>query len=170
MIYLRALPYSSPSNRGEYGVENINRQINFALTGREKALYHGQPIMIRSNDYNLSLFNGDRGVVFNFGGEFYAVFRDGTDDYRYIHAGKLGSFDTSYCQTIHKSQGSEFNEILIVMPEGSERLLTREIIYTGITRAKQKVILLSSDEIFCSAVERVVVRHSGIREYLVDTV
>ncbi len=157
-----------PSRKGTYGVENINNQINFAITGREKSIYHGQPIMIRTNDYNLSLFNGDRGIIFNFGGEFYAVFREGTDKYRYIHAGKLSSFDTAYVQTIHKSQGSEFGEVMIIVPDGAERLLTREIIYTGLTRAKEKVTLLSSDQIFCKAVLRDVERHSGIKTFLLS--
>ncbi len=155
-----------PTRRGEYGVERINNRINQLISGKEQTIYHGQPLMIRINDYNLSLFNGDRGVILNFGGEYYAVFRDGPDDFRFIPAGKLNSFETAYAQTIHKSQGSEFREIMVLIPEGSERLLTREIVYTGITRAKEKLTLLSTDSLFTEAVTRVVVRHSGIREYL----
>lgn len=155
-----------PTRRGEYGVERINNRINQLLTGREQALYHGQPIMIRVNDYNLSLFNGDRGVILNFGGEFYSVFRDGPDSFRYIPAGKLNAYETSYAQTIHKSQGSEFLEVMVLIPEGSERLLTREIVYTGITRAKEKLTVFSSDQLLTEAVSRQVIRHSGIREYL----
>jgi exodeoxyribonuclease V alpha subunit len=157
-----------PTRRGPYGVERINNAINQIISGRGTAIYHGQPIMIRTNDYNLSLFNGDRGVFLNFNGEYYAVFRDGPDKFRYIPAGKLNSYETAYAQTIHKSQGSEFNEILVLIPEGSERLLTREIVYTGITRAREKLTLLSSDQIFIDAVSRKVIRHSGIREYLGD--
>jgi len=157
-----------PTRRGPYGVERINSAINQIIAGRGKAIYHGQPIMIGTNDYNLSLFNGDRGIFLNFNSEYYAVFRDGPDKFRFIPAGKLSSYETAYAQTIHKSQGSEFNEILVLIPEGSERLLTREIVYTGITRAKEKLTLLSSDQIFIEAVSRKVVRHSGIREYLGD--
>jgi len=155
-----------PTRRGEYGVERINNRINQLISGKEQTLYHGQPLMIRINDYNLSLFNGDRGVILNFGGEFYAVFRDGPDEFRFIPAGKLNSFETAYAQTIHKSQGSEFREVMVLIPEGSERLLTREIVYTGITRAKGKLTILSTDSLFTEAVSRVVVRHSGIRDYL----
>ncbi|MCP4296266.1 MAG: AAA family ATPase [Proteobacteria bacterium] len=155
-----------PSRKGLYGVENINRLINTKICGKDKLLYHGQPIMIRANDYNLSLFNGDRGVILNFGGDFYALFRDGHRSFRYIPAGKLSGYDTAYAQTIHKSQGSEFSDVMILIPEGAERLLTREIIYTGITRAKNKFILLSPEKRFCDAVSRGIVRHSGIREYL----
>ena len=157
-----------PTRRGELGIERINNRINQLISGRELSLYHGQPIMIRINDYNLSLFNGDRGVILSFAGEFYAVFREGLDSFRFIPAGKLNSFETAYAQTIHKSQGSEFQEVMVLIPEGSERLLTREIVYTGITRAKDKLTLLSTDELFKEAVSRVVVRHSGIREYLGD--
>lgn len=155
-----------PSRRGNYGVERINLLINQAVSGRDQILYHGQPIMIRINDYNLNLFNGDRGVFLNFGGEYYAVFRDGPDNFRFIPAGKLNSYETAYVQTIHKSQGSEFGEVMVLIPEGSERLLTREIIYTGITRARNKLTLFSSDQIFLDAVSREVIRHSGIREFL----
>ena len=155
-----------PSKRGTYGVERINNAINMAISGREQSIYHGQPIMIRTNDYNLSLFNGDRGVFLNFGGEFFALFRNGPDRFRFIPAGKLSSYDTAFAQTIHKSQGSEFNEVLVLIPEGSERLLTREIVYTGITRAREKLTILSSDQVFSDAVSREVIRHSGIREFL----
>ena len=155
-----------PTRRGEYGVERINHRINQIVSGREQAMYHGQPIMIGINDYNLSLFNGDRGVILNFGGEYYAVFREGPEKFRFIPAGKLNSFETAYAQTIHKSQGSEFREVMVLIPEGSERLLTREIIYTGITRAKEKLTLLSTDQVFLNAVSREVIRHSGIREFM----
>jgi exodeoxyribonuclease V alpha subunit len=155
-----------PTRRGPYGVERINNAINQVLAGREQVIYHGQPILILINDYNLSLFNGDRGVIFNFGGENYALFREGPEKFRFIPAGKIKTYETAYAQTIHKSQGSEFKKVLVLIPEGSDRLLTREIIYTGITRAREKLALLSSDEIFIEAVSRKVVRHSGIREYL----
>ena len=155
-----------PSRKGNYGVERINNSINQLISGRDQAIYHGQPIMIRTNDYNLSLFNGDRGVFLNFGGDYYAVFKEGHESYRYIPAGKLNSYETAYAQTIHKSQGSEFREIFVLIPEGAERLLTREIVYTGITRAKLKLNLFSSDQIFKDAVSREVVRHSGIREFM----
>jgi len=156
-----------PSRKGNFGVERINNTINQVISGRDQSIYHGQPIMIRTNDYNLSLFNGDRGVFLNFGGDYYAVFKEGPDTYRYIPAGKLNSYETSYAQTIHKSQGSEFKEVLIIIPEGAQRLLTREIIYTGITRAKEKFTLLSSDNIFCDAVSREVIRNSGIKDFLI---
>jgi exodeoxyribonuclease V alpha subunit len=158
-----------PSRRGNYGVDKINSSINLAVSGRESALYHGQPIMIKTNDYNLNLFNGDRGLILNFGGEFYAVFREGPEKFRYIPAGKLNSYETAFAQTIHKSQGSEFGEVMVLIPEGSERLLTREIIYTGITRSRKKLTILSSDQIFLDAVSREVIRHSGIREFLGGT-
>lgn len=155
-----------PTRRGPYGVESLNRIINLKLSGRDQSLYHGQPVMILNNDYNLSLFNGDRGVIVREGGDYFALFRDGPTDFRKIPAGKLGSYETSYCQTVHKSQGSEFDSVLLLIPEGSDRLLTREIVYTGITRAKNHLTLLCSEDVLRDALSRVVVRHSGIREYL----
>jgi len=156
----------TPVRRGPFGVESLNRSISRTLNSRDRHFYHGQPLMILSNDYNLSLFNGDRGVIMRDGAEYYALFRDGAGSFRRIPAGKLNSWETAYCQTVHKSQGSEFENVLFLIPEGSERLLTREIVYTGITRAKKGLTLFSSGEVLAGALSRHVVRHSGIREYL----
>lgn len=155
-----------PTRKGMYGVESLNRAITNQLKGRDSNLYHGQPIMITSNDYSQNLFNGDRGVIMRDKNEYFAVFRDGPDSFRRIPAGKLGSRETAYCQTVHKSQGSEFDQVLFLIPEGSDRLLTREIVYTGITRAKDKLSLFCTRDILEKALSRRVVRQSGIREYL----
>jgi len=156
----------TPVRRGPFGVESLNRSISRKLKNRDRHFYHGQPIMILSNDYNLSLFNGDRGIIIRDGAEYFALFRDGTDSFRRIPAGKLNAWETAYCQTVHKSQGSEFDRVLFLVPEGSERLLTREIVYTGITRAKKELTLFCSADVLAGALSRHVVRHSGIREYL----
>lgn len=155
-----------PTRRGPRGVENINRIINQKIAGYDRSIYHGQPVMILSNDYNLSLFNGDRGIIIYRKGEYLAAFRNGPDNFRFIPAGKLGAYETSYCQTVHKSQGSEFERVLLLIPEGAERLLTREIVYTGITRARKHLTLMTTGELLRASLSRGVVRHSGIREYL----
>lgn len=155
-----------PTRKGPFGVESLNRAISGKLAGQERKFYHGQPIMILSNDYNLSLFNGDRGVIVREKGEFLALFRSGPNSFRTIPAGKINLWETAFCQTVHKSQGSEYDEVIFLIPEGSQRLLTREIVYTGITRARKKLKLYSSSDNLKSALSRKVVRHSGIREYL----
>ncbi|MBN2656978.1 MAG: exodeoxyribonuclease V subunit alpha [Spirochaetales bacterium] len=155
-----------PARKGMFGVESLNRAITGRLKGKQTNLYHGQPIMITSNDYSQNLFNGDRGVIVKEGLEYFAVFRDGPDSFRRIPAGKLGSRETAYCQTVHKSQGSEFDTVLLLLPEGSDRLLTREIVYTGITRARSRLSLFCTRPILEKALSRRVVRQSGIREYL----
>ena len=128
-----------PSRKGLAGVERLNREIRERLFSRS---LHGVPVMMTSNDYDLELFNGDRGVICVFAGEPH-VFFPGEEDYRHIPLTYLENWEYSWVQTIHKSQGSEFREVIVILPPGAERLLSREILYTALTRAREKVSLFS---------------------------
>lgn len=156
----------TPSRKGLYGTYSLNNQLRIQFSTDNREFYHGQPIMITRNDYINKLFNGDRGVVLEFNSSLYGFFED-RNDYKIVSITKLVDYETSYVGTVHKSQGSEFNKAMIIIPEGSERLLTREILYTALTRAKDKVILYSNEEEIRKAVSKKIVRHSGIREFLI---
>ena len=126
--------------------------------------------MITRNDYERELFNGDRGVILSFGGQFYAFFESpGTKPYRHYPVALLGEYQTAFALTIHKSQGSEYRHVNVIIPEGAERLLSREILYTGVTRAKDKVTLFSRKDLVRRSLSRGVRRHSGIREFISGT-
>ncbi len=151
-----------PSRKGLMGVERLNREIRDRLFSRS---LHGIPLMMTSNDYELDLYNGDRGILFLLAGEPHVFFADG-ENYRHIPLAYLEEWEYSWVQTIHKSQGSEFREVSVILPEGAERLLSREILYTALTRAKEKVSLYSSDETVKLCIGRGVYRSSRIKEVL----
>ncbi|MEA3232257.1 MAG: exodeoxyribonuclease V subunit alpha [Thermodesulfobacteriota bacterium] len=126
-------------------------------------LFSGALIMVTRNDYGKDLFNGDMGVVIgNTDGGFRAYFQRG-DEYHSFAVGQLPSWEPAFAITVHKSQGSEFDDILLVLPESPEnRLLTREILYTGVTRARKRVIIYGRRQSIKTAVSRKIARQSGL--------
>ena len=110
-------------------------------------------IIIGSNDYKRGVFNGDTGVVYREGGMLKAAFPgESSEDRKVFRHVDLPAHDTAYAMTIHKSQGSEFDTVLIRLPETPSRALTRELLYTGITRAKDRVIVVGRPEVVREAV------------------
>lgn len=155
----------TPSKKGLFGTYSLNNMVKKHFNPGYKPFYHGEPIMITRNDYINGLFNGDRGIVFSFTNGLYAFFRE-NDSFKIVSISKIIDYETAYVGTVHKSQGSEFDSVSIVIPEGSEKLLTREILYTALTRAKKHVTLYAMDDEIKTAVKRRIIRHSGIREFL----
>ncbi|OQY33944.1 MAG: hypothetical protein B6241_06415 [Spirochaetaceae bacterium 4572_59] len=157
----------APSRRGLFGINSLNRALSAHIAEGEGPVFHGQPIMITRNDYERDLFNGDRGVVLTFNGQSFAFFEDSCDKgFRFYPVSLLGEYQTAFALTIHKSQGSEYGHVTLIIPEGVERLLSREILYTGITRAREQVHLISRRELMERSLSRGVRRHSGIREFM----
>lgn len=161
----------SALRRGRYGVENLNRLIE-KLFNEQSSInlafrwYHRRPILITCNDYNLNLFNGDVGVIFRKDNEIKAFFRDENNGIRSFYPNRLPEHETVYAMTIHKSQGSEFEKVLLLLPDQDSPLLTRELIYTGITRAKQSVEVRGKEAIFRNAVRQRIQRNSGLKAAL----
>lgn len=156
----------TPTRKGLYGTSALNRGLNELLSPQNPEAYHGQAVMVTRNDYERNLFNGDRGVVLRFKDGLFACFEDSVDEYRLIPLPLLEDLETAYALTIHKSQGSEFKCVYVLIPEGSERLLSREILYTGITRAREGLILYGSQDTFELCLSRAVRRLSGIRDFM----
>ena len=160
--------------QGIYGVEGINSLIEIRLADEgiikpDKQWYHGRPVMVMINDYSLKLFNGDVGIALNdpeseIGLSVYFPSINGVP--RKYSPYRLPAHETVYAMTVHKSQGSEFERVLLVMPPFSNQILTREIIYTGLTRARTSVELWCTDEIFTAACEKRIERRSGLRQAL----
>ncbi|MEN8214775.1 MAG: exodeoxyribonuclease V subunit alpha [Pseudomonadota bacterium] len=157
--------------RGPYGVEAINRKIENEY--RRKGLirgysrwYHGRPIMITRNDYRLQLFNGDIGIILRSGYELQAFFPDQAEQVRTFWPNRLPDHETVYAMTIHKSQGSEFDNVLILLPEQFSPVLSRELIYTAMTRARQSVSVWGNEQVFMQAVSQKISRSSGLRDQL----
>ncbi len=153
---------------GDYGVSGLNERaeevLNIKKKDKNNEFYESRPILILKNDKNLKLFNGDIGIIKN--GLMWIEIK-----------GKLVSFpptilplhQTAFAMTIHKSQGSEFDNVVLVLPKEMNPVLTRELLYTGITRAKKSVeILECKDEIIKNTIEKKTVRYSGLIEMLGD--
>ena len=160
--------------QGIYGVEGINSAIETCLADEglirpDKQWYHGRPVMVMINDYSLKLFNGDVGIALDdpeseIGLSVYFPSVNGVA--RKYSPYRLPAHETVFAMTVHKSQGSEFEKILLIMPPVSNQILTREIIYTGLTRARTSVELWCTDEIFTSSCEKIIQRRSGLRQAL----
>ncbi len=128
---------------GAFGVAGLNEALEarykrrFKLAERER-WYAGRAVMVQSNDYALGLFNGDIGICLQTELGLRVLF-EGEDGFRSFTTARLPSHETALAMTVHKSQGSEFSEVLLVLPELPSPLLSRSLFYTGITRAKHKV-------------------------------
>ena len=122
--------------------------------------------MVTRNDYTLSLFNGDIGVTCFKDGELRVMFEKPDGEKVYIHPSRMPEHETAFAMTIHKSQGSEFNEVLVVLPPVEKRLMTRELLYTAVTRGKKKVVIASDEDTVAAMVENSMKRMTGLRERL----
>jgi len=161
---------------GEQGVYAINSKIEKLLKKKgclepEEGFYHNQPIMVKINTPTLNLFNGDVGIIrLDENKKLKAYFNassNSDEDSKIIaiNPALISDWETVFAMTIHKSQGSEFDEVLVVLPKNeSIRLLTRELLYTAVTRAKKKAIIQSSLETIKSTVRRGVERVSGVQQ------
>jgi len=133
----------------------------------KEGFYHNQPIIITRNNYDLGIFNGDVGLVRKVGDTLVAHFETADGEIKKIQAGYLNDFQTVFAMTIHKSQGSEFEHVVVILSEKpTGKLLTRELLYTAVTRAKTKVLLQTSEETLMYCVENEVLRSSGLEQRL----
>ncbi len=159
---------------GPYGVISMNLLVeralkNAGLINPLKTWYVGRPVMIIRNDYNLGLFNGDVGLILadpEALNETRAFFPTATGGLRRFHPLRLPECETVYAMTVHKSQGSEFQTVLFILPDRDSPILTRELIYTAITRAIERVDIWCEEGLFKAAVSRRIVRSSGLRDAL----
>jgi len=162
--------------QGSYGVEGVTRVVEkilreHGITDAGRRLYQGRLVMVTQNDYTLHLFNGDIGIVWHTAaGDLAALFPDASGSFRTIPSARLPEHETAFAITIHKSQGSEFDRVLIILPEADSALLTRELVYTGITRARYHVELWVSPEVLESAIRKRFLRASGLCDALLSTV
>jgi exodeoxyribonuclease V alpha subunit len=158
-------------NHGPFGVIEINRFIEKKLPINNLAdkdgNYMGRPLLIGRNDYDLELFNGDTGIVWpDENNQLRAWFRTADGALRHISLHRLPQHSTSWAMTVHKSQGSEFEQVVIILPEEKSSLLARELLYTGVTRARSKVTVFASENALSAAISRITSRNSGLAKKL----
>lgn len=160
--------------KGPFGVERLNLLCEQAL--HERGLiaqdlgrfYPGRPVLVTQNDYQLGLFNGDVGIVLCVDGMSRVYFPRPEGGERTLVPSRLPEHQTVFAMSIHKSQGSEFDEVAVVLPEPRSPLLTRELCYTAITRARNRVELYGPADSLAVGIERRTRRASGLGDALVQ--
>lgn len=165
---------------GPWGVSGLNQAMEDALTRhgllrRGGEWYEGRPVMITRNDPSLGVFNGDVGLVLRWPSgtlerppALRVFFKDGAQ-LRSVPAGRLADVETAFAMTVHKSQGSEFGHAVLALPDDGRGTITRELVYTGITRAREAFSLVAARaDVFTAAIGRRTRRHSGLADALVQ--
>ena len=165
--------------QGPWGVQTLNERIAVALglnPNREKSFqpvsqqefwYAGRPIMVTRNDYHLNLMNGDVGQCLPTQHGLRVAFPDGKGGVRWVLPSRLDAVETVWAMTVHKSQGSEYDHVLMVLPDREAPVLTRELLYTGVTRAKSRLSWwVPSPAVLISAVAHRVTRSGGLSDGL----
>jgi exodeoxyribonuclease V alpha subunit len=157
---------------GPYGVDTWMPLIEGWLAAEVEGLapeprwYVGRPLLVTENDYGLRLYNGDTGVVVATGENRLSAAFERRGEVLEVSPSRLDKVETVYAMTIHKSQGSQFGTAAVVLPDPSSRLLTRELLYTAITRARQELIVVGGEASIRAAVARPVARASGLGRLL----
>ena len=155
--------------RGPEGVATWTARIEGWLTAElddfvaDRRWYAGRPLLVTENDYELRLYNGDTGVVVQTGADRVMAAFERRGEMLEFSPSRLGAVDTVHAMTIHKSQGSQFQTAAVLLPAPTSRILTRELLYTAATRARELLILAGSEETIRAAVARPVGRASGLR-------
>jgi exodeoxyribonuclease V alpha subunit len=160
---------------GPYGVRTWNRLAETWLTEDTgltfyDPMYVGRPLLVTANDYATGVLNGDTGVVVASttpdGTPVRVAVIEGAAGAQRFAPSRLGDIETMHAMTIHKAQGSQAQEVTVLLPDADSPLLTRELFYTAITRAEAKVRVVGREDVVRAAVERRVVRASGLRQRL----
>lgn len=163
---------------GSWGVQGWSRRVVEWLVGGEAGTWQGrspgagtatsaiphpgEPLLVTANNRQTAAFNGDSGVVIRSGDTLEVVFRRGSE-IRRLHPTRLADVVPLYAMTIHRSQGSQFDGVTVVLPPEGSELLTRELLYTAVTRARRHVRIVGSSDVLAAAVRRRVQRASGLR-------
>jgi exodeoxyribonuclease V alpha subunit len=152
---------------GRLGADSINTLVEehyLRRYGYPEEWYPGRPVMIRRNDYSLELYNGDIGIclVDPSDGIMKIWFEDGEGGLKPFLPFRLPEYQLAYAMTIHKSQGSEYDDIVIVLPDLDNPVLSRELVYTAITRGAEKIRVFAEKEVFGKALSRKTKRNSGL--------
>lgn len=151
---------------GSWGVVNFNRIIAQGLGFSNAQWFVGRPIMVTQNNYHLKLMNGDIGLCLPKDGTLKVAFLSSNNTIQWVLPSRLESVESVFAMTVHKSQGSEFNQVCLVLPDKNSLVLNRELLYTGITRAKTVLhLVLPNEAVFTNALKFKVTRSGGLSFY-----
>jgi len=148
---------------GTYGASHWNDQIAQWTGVKTGEWQPGSPLLVTANDYENKLYNGDTGVVIATAEGPRAAFPSSTGP-QLLPLSRLSSVQTVHAMTVHRSQGSQYDAVTVLLPTPTSAILSRELLYTGVTRASERVRVVGSEEALRAAVDRQVVRTSGLRQ------
>lgn len=159
--------------RGDHGVSAWTAQVESWLAaavdgfGIGGSWYPGRPLLFTENDYGLQLFNGDTGVVVAVaGGDGVRTVFERRGQLVELSPHRLGRVETVHAMTVHKAQGSQFDEVALLLPDHTSPILTRELLYTAATRARRRLVIVGTEDAVRTAVDRPIARASGLRDLL----
>ena len=149
---------------GAQGARGLNNRIEALLAGANPGYFHGRLLLVTENSYRHRLFNGDVGICLRDGTGSTAAWFPGDEPTqpRAFHPAALPAHESAFAMTVHKAQGSEFDEVWLQLPRHDTRVLSRELIYTGLTRARQRLHVAGSAEVLGNALQRYASRLSGL--------
>lgn len=150
--------------RGRFGVDAVNARVEQVI--RRTAPSSGEPVLVVENDYVLDLYNGDVGIVMDAGSGLRAYFSGQDGSLRALAPARLPEHTACHAMTVHKSQGSEFDGVAVLLPPEASPILTRELLYTAVTRARNKVTVYAPADVLKATVTRRIERASGLRDLL----
>lgn len=151
---------------GPAGVVTLNQRLERSRHREDNDWYTGRPVLVTRNDYSLRLYNGDTGVTVSRDGRHLVLFRTAEGGARALSPGRLPQHETAFAMTVHKAQGSEFDRVLLVLPPEPAPVLTRELIYTAVTRARRQVEIAGPPRVLEAAVNSPSRRASGLADAL----
>jgi len=170
---LSSFVFLAPYNYGLFGARNLNHQLAGYFANGKKPFFQGLPIMITKNDYDNGLYNGDRGVIIFDNSIYYTIFKTADGGIKQIAASIMKEWEVSYAQTVHKSQGNEYDSVAVVIANETDhtslsKLITTEILYTAVTRAKKEITIFSEEDTMREVLKRKVSRNSGIKKVMLS--
>jgi exodeoxyribonuclease V alpha subunit len=142
----------------------VSRKLGLTAHNTRSVCYHRRALLITENNYSARLFNGDVGICWTENGRTNAYFLEAKGKIRELAAPKLVHCESAWAMTVHKSQGSEFEQVVLVLPNATSPILSRELLYTGITRAKSRLTIVAEDATLRRALSLNATRASGLRD------
>jgi len=151
----------TPFRRGPIGTHTLGAAIQARLSAAHDPAPQVTPIIIEENSHELRVYNGDFAMLIE-GEPVMAIVQGEAQEFREIAEARLPQFSDAFALSVHKAQGSEFDEVLLVLPEEDAPLLTRELLYTAVSRARKRVRLVGAKQVVAAALERRAERYSGL--------
>ena len=168
---LREFRILAAHRRGPWGIEYLNQLVEEILSRKKlvpkyQQWYAGKPVMVNVNDYSLGLYNGDTGICLPNGEGALRIYFEGEKGVKEIAPNRLPDHNRAYALTVHKSQGTEFKHVLLVLPAEPSKVVSRELIYTAVTRARTAVDILSTKKTLQKGITSKLKRRSGLSDRL----